>query len=88
VQLRGFEPLALPAEIGADLRRMVLHVVARSVRVLRICVGVLRDVTVLGQGSKGSCPNIEPDRLGAGRFQRKVLVPTDQEAIAEDSANH
>jgi hypothetical protein len=35
-------------------------------RVLRICVGVLRDATVLDKASKGSCPNIEPDRLGAG----------------------
>ena len=67
---------------------MFFGVVTSHLVVLRICVGVLRDVTVLGQGSKGSCPNIEPDRLGAGGFQRKVLVPTDQEAIAEDSANH
>jgi hypothetical protein len=47
VELRGFEPLQFPAEIAAELRRMFFGVVTHVFRVLRICVGVLRDVTVL-----------------------------------------
>jgi hypothetical protein len=47
VKLRGFEPLQFPAEIAAELRWMFFGGVTRVFRVLRICVGVLRDVTVL-----------------------------------------
>ena len=47
VQLRGFEPRIEPAKIGSELRRMFSHIVTRLLRVLRICIAVLRDVTVL-----------------------------------------
>ena len=46
MELRGFEPLILPAEMGSDVRRMFADVVTSHLVVLRICVGVLRDVTV------------------------------------------
>lgn len=47
MELRGFEPLHIPAEIAAELRRMFFGGVTHAVRVLRICVAVLRDVPVL-----------------------------------------
>jgi hypothetical protein len=47
VELRGFEPLSFPAEIAAELRRMFVEGVTHIFYVLQICVGVLRDVTVL-----------------------------------------
>jgi hypothetical protein len=50
VELRGLEPLALPAETGSELQRMFVDVVTRSLRVQRIFVAVLRDVTVLATG--------------------------------------
>jgi hypothetical protein len=47
VELRGFEPLAFPGEMTSELRQMFFGGVTQVSRVLRICVGVLRDVTVL-----------------------------------------
>src|SRR5271166_5760891 len=47
VELRGFEPRPEPAEIGSELGRMPDGVVALGSAVLRICVVVLRGVTVL-----------------------------------------
>jgi hypothetical protein len=41
--------LRFPAETGPDLRRMFDDVVTRCLGVLRICIGVLRDVTVLAE---------------------------------------
>ena len=56
MELRGFEPLALRAKIGPDLRQLFDGVVTRRLCVLGICVGVLRDVTVLAP--------VEPWSLG------------------------
>jgi hypothetical protein len=47
VELRGFEPLAFLAIITPELQQMLSRVVARRFRELRICAGVLRDVTLL-----------------------------------------
>lgn len=61
---------------------MFVDVVARCFRVLWICVGVLRDATVLG-ASKGirQYLDIKPDRSGACGRERKMLVATDQKAL-------
>lgn len=48
VELRGLEPLEFPAETCSELRLLLIRCVTCYVRVLAICVGVLRDVTVLG----------------------------------------
>ena len=50
VELRGFEPLPVPAKIGSEPERMFDHGVTPHVGVLPICVAVLRDVTVLAYG--------------------------------------
>jgi hypothetical protein len=50
VELRGFEPLALPAKMGSELPFVFFDVATQHVRVLRVCAGVLRDATVLGIG--------------------------------------
>lgn len=72
VELRGFEPRNRPAEIGADLHFPSSRVVTHVLRVLRICPGVLRDVTVLGQPIRTQqgqtsmpveLPGIEPEAL-------------------------
>jgi hypothetical protein len=47
VELRGFEPRNEPGEIPPELHFLSLHVVTRVLCLLRICLGVLRDVTVL-----------------------------------------
>jgi hypothetical protein len=47
VELRGFEPRTEPGEMALELRFLSFGVVTRVLRFLRICVGVLRDVTVL-----------------------------------------
>ena len=47
VELRGFEPQHLPVEMAPELRSFDLRVVAPCAIFLGICVGVLRDVTVL-----------------------------------------
>jgi hypothetical protein len=49
VELRGLEPLFNPAETGSELRRMLDAVVTRCIGHQQICVGVSRDVTVLGR---------------------------------------
>jgi hypothetical protein len=46
---KGFEPRTEPVEMGFDLHFLSPRVVTQVLRVLRICLGVLRDVTVLGQ---------------------------------------
>jgi len=47
VELRGLEPRTEPGETGSELRVLSSCVVRPALRVLRICPGVLRDVTVL-----------------------------------------
>ncbi len=47
VELRGLEPRTEPGEMALELRFLSFGVVTRVLRFLRICVGVLRDVTVL-----------------------------------------
>jgi hypothetical protein len=47
VELRGFEPRTEPGEMALELRILSFGVVTRVLRFLRMCVGVLRDVTVL-----------------------------------------
>jgi hypothetical protein len=52
VELRGLEPRTEPprtepGEMAVELRFLLFGVVTRVPRFLRICVGVLRDVTVL-----------------------------------------
>jgi hypothetical protein len=47
VELRGIEPLLVPAEMKCELRLLFIHCVTWCVRVQAICVDVLRDVTVL-----------------------------------------
>ena len=64
MELRGFEPLALPAEMGSELQRMVSGVVTQVLRDLQICVGVLRRVTVLAMGL--SIPVHEASSVDAG----------------------
>jgi hypothetical protein len=49
VELRGFEPLAVPAEMAPELGWMFFDGVTQRCYDMRICVGVLRDVTVLGR---------------------------------------
>jgi hypothetical protein len=45
---KGIRTPTLPAETGPDLRWLCVHVVTRVLCVLLICLGVLRDVTLLG----------------------------------------
>jgi hypothetical protein len=47
VELRGLEPHTEPGEMALELRILSFGVVTRVLRFLRMCVGVLRDVTVL-----------------------------------------
>ena len=47
VELRGLEPLRFPAKTHCEQRLMFDDIVTSPLAVLRICVGVLRDVTVL-----------------------------------------
>lgn len=47
MELRGIEPLDLPAEIAIYVALLHFHVVTLAVVALGICAGVLRDVTVL-----------------------------------------
>ena len=47
VELRGLEPRRFSAEMQPEVLRLVLPVVTQVLGVLRICLGVLRDVTVL-----------------------------------------
>ena len=47
VEVRGFEPRTEPGQMALELRFLSFGVVTRVLRFLRICVGVLRDVTVL-----------------------------------------
>jgi hypothetical protein len=47
VELRGLEPRTEPGEIALELSFLSFGVVTRVLRFLRICAGVLRDVTVL-----------------------------------------
>jgi len=54
VELRGFEPHREAAEIACELRWMFDSGVTRHAGVLRICVAVLRDVTVLAYGQMPS----------------------------------
>ena len=49
LELRGLEPRTEPGEMALELRFLLSGVVTRVLRFLRICVGVLRDVTVLGR---------------------------------------
>jgi hypothetical protein len=46
-ELRGLEPLRFPAKIHCEQRLMFDDIVTSPLAVLRICVDVLRDVTVL-----------------------------------------
>jgi hypothetical protein len=62
VELRGLEPRTEPEEMALELRFLSFGVVTRVLRFLRICVGVLRDVTVL-------------DRLASGTWRRKGRHP-------------
>jgi hypothetical protein len=48
VELRGFEPLVLPAKMMLDVHRWQSGVVTRVLVVLRVYPAVLRHVTVLG----------------------------------------
>ena len=50
MELRGFEPRTIPAKIVAELHRMFVDVVTRGLSVLRICLGVLRDVASVAVG--------------------------------------
>ena len=45
--LRGFEPRTEPGRGALELRLLSFGVVTPVLRFVRICVGVLRDVTVL-----------------------------------------
>src|SRR5271166_5543435 len=47
VELRGLEPRTEPGEMALELRFLSFGVVTRVLRFLRICVGVLRDATML-----------------------------------------
>ena len=47
MELRGLEPRTEPGEMALELRFLPFGVVTRVLRFLRICVGVLRDATVL-----------------------------------------
>ena len=47
MELRGLEPRTEPGETVLELRFLPFGVVTRVLRFLRICVGVLGDVTVL-----------------------------------------
>jgi hypothetical protein len=47
VELRGLEPPRFAAKMPSELRRLFFAVVTRMRSVLRICLGVLRDVTVV-----------------------------------------
>ena len=47
VELRGLEPRREAAKMASDLGALSFGVVTRVLRLLRICVSVLRDVTVL-----------------------------------------
>jgi hypothetical protein len=49
VELRGLEPRTEPGEMALELRFLLFGVVMRVLGFLGICVGVLRDVTVLAQ---------------------------------------
>jgi hypothetical protein len=62
VELRGLEPRTEPGEMALELRFLSFGAVTRMLRFLRICVGVLRDVTVL-------------DRLASGTWRRKGRHP-------------
>jgi hypothetical protein len=46
-ELRGLEPRTGPGKMGLELRFLSFGVVTWVLGFLRICVGVLRDVTVL-----------------------------------------
>jgi hypothetical protein len=47
VELRGLEPRTEPGKTGSELRFLLFCVITRVLGFLGICVGVLRDVTVL-----------------------------------------
>ena len=47
VELRGLEPRTEPGKMALELRFLLFGVVMRVLGFLGICVGVLRDVTVL-----------------------------------------
>ena len=49
VELRGLEPRTEPGEMALELRFLLFGVVMRVLGFLGICVGVLRDVTVVAQ---------------------------------------
>jgi hypothetical protein len=53
VEPRGFEPHNSPAKIDSELRVLLVHVVTQVLCVLRICLGVLRDVTSLVVNPQG-----------------------------------
>jgi hypothetical protein len=78
VELRGIEPLALPAEMGSEQRRPFVCVVTQRLRVLRICAGVLRDVTVLGLGLGQARPR--PASCTSG-LQARLSRPRSCEAL-------
>ena len=73
VDLRGFEPLPVPAKIGSELGRMFDHGVTRPLCVLPICAAVLRDVTVLWPRSPASTPN------GSGTVATAPTLPHGQQ---------
>jgi hypothetical protein len=83
VELRGFEPWILPAEMGSDLLRMFADVVTSAPCVLRICVVVLHDVTMLAathlrnvDGTIGRVAEVSTDgvsyNVGAARMSRQT----------------
>jgi hypothetical protein len=45
--LRGFEPQHLPAKTMSEMQLLASRIVTLYAIFLRICVGVLRDITVL-----------------------------------------
>jgi hypothetical protein len=78
VELRGFEPRTVPAETAFDLRWLCVHVVTRVLCVLPICLGVLRDVTLLGgqiiEGDSSADPDGHRVRCSGGVGAGRVVV--------------
>ncbi len=94
VELRGFEPHREAGEIACELRWMFDGGVTRHVGVLRICVAVLRDVTVLAYGQMPGADRMsdlppfrrrrsQVEDVYAGQIGRTRPIPTVQSTQSE-----
>jgi hypothetical protein len=72
VELRGFEPRTFPAKTLCELPFIVPRVVTRVVRVLGVCVGALRDVTVLRVPCHRAGDAVQPRTMISPAFFTKV----------------